>query len=116
LVWVLLTWPVPPALPELAGRLPAFLQPLADKVAHAGLFLVQALLLHRGLRRGRDAGGALLLAVALSLSYAAATELRQRSVAGRDADAADLAANAVGTLAYAAWSLASSRRRQPAAE
>jgi VanZ family protein len=113
---VLLTWPLPPAVPALAGRLPALLEPTADKVAHAVLFLVQALLLHRGLRRERDAGGGvLLLAVVLALTYGAATELRQRGVAGRDADAADLAANAAGSLAYASWSLASSRRRQRAA-
>ena len=42
-VWLLLTWPPPPSAPDLGWWLPAWLEAIADKVAHASLFFVQAL-------------------------------------------------------------------------
>jgi VanZ family protein len=104
LVWLVLTWPPPPSAPDLRDWLLWPLALVADKLGHAALFLVQALLLHRALRaEGRPAPGgrALTAAVALALLYGGATELRQRDVEGREADPWDFAADAAGAIGYA---------------
>jgi VanZ family protein len=112
---VLLTWPPPPSASELAALLPAPLEHVADKAAHAALFLVQALLLHRALRGGDEPARALLVtAVLLAVLYGGATELRQRGVEGRDPDVWDVVADAVGALAYAAGARLSRARERAA--
>ena len=104
LVWLLLTWAPPPSAPDLGDWLLWPLARVGDKLGHAALFLVQTLLVHRAVRaEGRSAGGgrALAAAVALSILYGGATELRQRGVERRDADPWDFAADAAGALGYA---------------
>jgi VanZ family protein len=77
------------------------LQPLPDKLGHALLFFVQALLLHRALRPPRgSAGRALLAAMLFSVLLGGATELVQLGVPGRDGDLADLGADALGAALY----------------
>ena len=115
LVWVLLTWPPPPSAPDLGDWLLWPLARAADKLGHAALFLMQALLLHRALRAGgRSSGGgaALAAAVALAILYGGVTELRQRGVERRDADAWDFAADSAGALGYAVALRRSDRRRR----
>jgi VanZ family protein len=115
-VWLLLTLPAPPSLPSLLAPLPPLLQAMADKATHAALFLVQALLAHRALQPNgggdrRHARTSLAVALALTLAYGLATELRQASVPGRDPSAGDLAADGGGGIAYAALLAASGRWR-----
>ena len=101
LIWWLLTLEVVP-VPELAGRwLPAWPRGF-DKAGHAALFLVQALLFARAVEPRLGLRRALLLAVAFCVVFGAVTELRQRTLVTRDADAADLAADTAGALAAAA--------------
>ena len=117
LTWLLLTLPPPPAqelpgwaqLPFLAGL------PAIDKLGHAALFLVLALLLDRALagsgrRSRRESLTWTLAAVAV---WGAATELRQAFVPGRTAEGLDLLADVAGALAYAAaaWLSRGWRRR-----
>jgi len=117
LIWWLLTLEAIP-VPMTSDRwLPTIFQHGYDKAGHAALFLVQAYLCTRvaeprlGLRR------ALLIAVAFSVTFGAVTELRQRTIPTRDADPADLAADAAGALVAAAAMPLSrrwSRARAPA--
>lgn len=113
LVWGLLTAGQVPGETIVAAWVPLALRPWQDKLAHGALFLVQALLLERAgaARLGRRR--APLLAVALCVALGLVTELRQRSLPGRDADPGDFAADAVGALAYA-LALPLSRRRERA--
>ena len=113
--WLLLTTPPPPpaALPPwMPASLLAWL-PSLDKLGHAGLFFVQALLLDRALAAppGGSRRGALAWSIALVALLGAATELRQAWVPGRTADVLDLLADLAGGLAYAA--LAALIRRRP---
>jgi VanZ family protein len=101
LVWWLLTFRLPAALPVAVDWLPTTLLPWQDKLAHAGLFFVQALLVERAAVERLLPGRAFLLAIAVCAALGAATELRQRHVAGRDADAGDFAADVIGALAAA---------------
>ena len=103
LIWWLLTVESV-SVPGLATRwLPEIVLPRgADKAAHAALFLVQAFLCARAAEPRLGLRGALLVAVAFCLAFGVATELRQRALPTRDADAADLAADTAGALAAAA--------------
>ena len=100
-IWWLLTLDRLP-VPSLAdGWLPS-LELGFDKIAHAGLFLVQAFLCARAAETRLGTRRALLLALAICLAFGAATELRQRTIPTRDADPADFAADTVGAAAAAA--------------
>ncbi len=96
LVWALLTAGDVPAARVVAVWLPPPLLPIEDKLAHLAIFLVQALLLERAAVARLSQARTLLLAVVVCLALGAATELRQRSVPGREADIADFAADALG--------------------
>ena len=102
LLWWLLTFEPRGEGPLVVDWLPAFSLPWTDKVAHAGLFFVQALLVVRAAVERFGRGRALLLALAVCLVLGAATELRQRAIPHRDADVADFGADVIGTLAAAA--------------
>ncbi len=115
--WWLLTFERLPTPPSVADWFPAVLLSW-DKAGHAALFLVQALLCALAAERRFGLRGALLFAVAFCLAFGAASELRQRAMPTRDADAADLAADGAGALAAAAalplsrrWSRARARVR-----
>ncbi|HEV8241187.1 MAG TPA: VanZ family protein [Thermoanaerobaculia bacterium] len=101
-IWWLMTLDRLPAAPLAARWLPAILDLGSDKLAHAGLFLVQAFLLARATESRLGSRRALLLAVVLCVVFGAATELRQRTIPTRDADPADLAADGIGAAAAAA--------------
>jgi VanZ family protein len=83
-----------------------------DKLLHAGAYAVLAALAAWALARGRlrSATGRLLaVAWLVSTAYGAADELHQSFVPARQADPADLAADAIGALAAAgairAWGI-----------
>jgi VanZ family protein len=83
-----------------------------DKLLHAGAYavlgaLAAAALASRHLRLGR----AIVVAAILATGYGAADEWHQAHVPNRDADAADLAADALGALAGAAVAVAVLRAR-----
>ena len=115
-IWWLLTLDRLP-MPSLAGRWLPSLELGVDKVAHAGLFLIQAFLCARAAEQRLGNRRALFLALAICLAFGAATELRQRTIPTRDADPADFAADTVGAAAAAAalpLSRRWSRARAPA--
>ena len=116
--WWLLTLERLPTPPPVADWFPAVLLSWQDKAGHAALFLVQALLCALAAERRFGLRRALLFAVAFCLAFGAASELRQRAMPTRDADAADFAADGAGALAAAAalplsrrWSRARARVR-----
>ncbi len=83
-----------------------------DKVLHAGAFGVLAVIAAWALTRGRlraATGRALLVAWLIATVYGALDETHQYFVPGRQADPADLAADALGALAAAgviyAWGI-----------
>ncbi len=114
LVWWLLTFEPQAEGPLVVDWLPAFFLPWMDKVAHAGLFFVQALLILRAAVERFGRGRALLLAFTVCLVLGAATELRQRTIPHRDADVADFGADIVGAVAATAALPLSRRRRAQA--
>ena len=115
LVWWLLTFEPPAEGPLAVDWLaPVVFLPGMDKLAHAGLFFVQALVVERAAAERFGRGRALLVAFAVCLALGAATELRQRSVPRRDADAADFVADLAGAAVAAAALPLSRRRRVPA--
>lgn len=65
--------------------------PYLDKVAHAGLFFVLAVLV-------RFAGAGWAATVAIALAWGGLDELHQAGVPGRDADLLDLAADLAGAV------------------
>jgi VanZ family protein len=83
-----------------------------DKVLHAGAYAVLAALAAWAATRGRLRAATwrvLLAAWVISTAYGALDELHQYFVPGRQCDAADLAADALGALAAAgairAWGI-----------
>jgi len=110
LVWALLTTPTPPHLPS--GWMPPVIRPWSDKLAHAALFLVEAGLLERALDTARVPLRRFRFAAALGacLLLGAASELRQRAIATREASMGDFAADALGALLYGGL-LAAARSR-----
>lgn len=82
-------------MPPLDGGLPWIVTLLADKVVHAVLFFVQTAMLARSMRHGRCRWPRATTA-GMVLMFAAATELVQGVVPGRQASVADLAADTVG--------------------
>lgn len=98
-VWMLSSMSDPPGTDLVAF-------PFQDKVAHLGLFFVQAGLL-------RFAGLRAPWAVAIAVSLGAVDELHQAFVPDRSPDLVDLAADAVGAALGAAavgWSARRARR------
>ncbi len=74
-----------------------------DKLLHAGAYALLGGLLAGALGRGRLAGVRGVVAAALlATAYGATDEWHQSHVPGRDADPADLAADALGAIAGAA--------------
>ncbi|MCZ6508218.1 MAG: VanZ family protein, partial [Acidobacteria bacterium] len=71
-----------------------------DKLIHAALFFVQAIVVGRTLRRSVPAAPALWLAALVAALYGLALELAQRGIAGRGLEAADIVANTVGAVAW----------------
>lgn len=65
--------------------------PYLDKVAHAGLFFVLAVLL-------RFAGAGWAATVAIAVAWGGVDELHQAGVAGRDSSGLDLAADLAGAV------------------
>jgi VanZ family protein len=98
LVWGLLTTDQLPQAPLVTHLLPEVFWPWQDKLGHAALFFVQALLLERAVRGRWATARRIAVAIAVCLLLGAATELRQRSLPHRDADVLDFVADAVGTL------------------
>jgi VanZ family protein len=111
-VWWLLTLELPSSGPASPWMVEA-LQPGLDKVAHAGLFLVQAVIGARAAAQRMPLRWALSLTVALCLALGLATELRQGLVPGRSADVLDFAADGAGAL-VGALALGLNRRSTPA--
>jgi VanZ family protein len=101
LVWGLLTAPDVPPAPLVDAMMPAILLPWEDKLAHAAVFFVQALLATRAASDRLGGTRAALAAVALCAAMGLATEWRQRALPGREADAADFAADLVGGVGAA---------------
>jgi VanZ family protein len=84
--------------PFLPSRLFSF-----DKVLHAGAYAVLGGLVAASLARTRLwPGRAVLLAIVLATAYGASDELHQSRVPNRDADPADLLADATGAVLGAA--------------
>lgn len=74
-----------------------------DKLIHAAVYALLALLVRLALAGTRLAAGpALLLAFGLASAYGVSDEFHQSFVPNRDASAGDLVADAVGALAGAA--------------
>ncbi|MCW5900148.1 MAG: VanZ family protein [Flavobacteriales bacterium] len=94
-------------MPETAT--PGWLQAWhLDKVVHAFLFAVWTVLVVRAIRRVRGGSAmarhAIAIGILLALLYAGLTELFQEHMSlGRRGDLADVAADAAGILAAAAW-------------
>jgi VanZ family protein len=101
-IWGLLTTDRLPEAPLVTHLLPEVFWPWQDKLGHAALFFVQALLLERALRERWGMARGLVVAIAVCLLLGATTELRQRSLPHRDADVLDFVADAVGTVAATA--------------
>ena len=117
LVWWLMTLEGTPVPSAAARWLPTIFEHSYDKAGHAALFLVQAFLCARAAEPRLGLRRALLIAVAFSVAFGVATELRQRAIPTRDADAADRAADVAGArVAAAAMPLSRrwSRARAPA--
>lgn len=97
-------WTAGPEAPPAWTWLAAFEEAGGDKLVHAALFAVQAWLLCRS-RPGAPGVGWLLGCLAAAVAYGALTEGVQLSLAGREGDLLDLAADALGaglgTAAYA---------------
>jgi VanZ family protein len=83
-----------PRLPNSLSGLP----PNSDKVAHAGEYLVLAVLFCRGFGVQRLGGrvSVWLLVVAICLAFGAADEYHQRFIPGRDSSLLDFAADMTG--------------------
>jgi VanZ family protein len=113
LTWLLLTAGQVPGEALVAPWVPPALRPWQDKVAHAAIFLVQALLVERAVTPRLGGSRALLLSLAFCALFGLLTELWQRELPGRDADAGDFAADVAGAVAYAI-ALPLSRRRERA--
>lgn len=89
-------------LPETGNWLPWRLEAWIDKVVHAAVFLITALLVRRSLQVSGRWSKAGLVAAALTLGWAILLEGAQRVVPGREWDPIDLLAGAVGVLLAAA--------------
>ena len=83
---------------EEAGQQPLVSGPFLDKLAHAGYFGVFTFAIDRGL-----AVRSVIPAVATALGLAAADEVHQRQVPGRESDVLDWCADAFGAAAVAVW-------------
>jgi VanZ family protein len=87
--------PAGPSAPLPAG---------SDKLVHAGLFLVFALLLRRSLAMLPGVRRPWLLAFALTAAYGGLTELLQLGLTSdRDAELADVVADVVGAALAGLW-------------
>lgn len=85
-----------------------------DKVVHAGMFLVQALLLAQAFKGGAGPRRHIAWAVAASVAYGLATELLQGMEAlGRRTDPNDMIANTVGAFLAAGCAAWRERRGLP---
>ena len=85
-----------------------------DKLLHLGAYAILAGLVLGALSAARRPGlRAVVLAAALATLYVATDELHQSRVPNRDADLADLAADATGAVA-GAWAAAVILRRRRA--
>jgi len=86
-----------------------------DKAAHFGEYAILGFLVARAVRRikGWPPGRSAVAAVILATAFAATDEVHQYFVPGRDADALDLFADFLGSIAgggaYVAWLWASAR-------
>ena len=83
-----------------------------DKVLHAGAYAAMSVLVIWALTRGRlraATGRMLVVGVLIAAAYGATDELHQYFVPGRQADVADLLADAIGAIAAAgaiwAWGI-----------
>ncbi len=87
--------------PIVIGQLPF---PQADKLAHFFIFGILTCLVYRawseGFNKGRPVNIFTISAI-LSVIYGAADEFHQRFVAGRQCEAADLMADALGAIVFA---------------
>ena len=83
---------------EEAGQQSLVSGPYLDKVAHAGYFGVFTFAIDRGL-----AVRSVIPAVATALGLAAADEVHQRQVPGRESDVLDWCADAFGAAAVTVW-------------
>jgi VanZ family protein len=104
-------------LSSLPGsRIPAVRFAHFDKVVHFALYATLGVLLGRalGLRWPRSFWAVLATGWLLAVAYGASDEIHQLFVAGRSADPADLAADAVGALVGVLASLVLRRRRASA--
>jgi VanZ family protein len=95
---------------------------VSDKPAHAFGYMGLGFVIARALGGGlppRITRRDFFIGLAIAVTYAASDEFHQRFVPGRDADLADLYADAVGSAialsACWAWGIISPRSRQPAA-
>ncbi len=84
-----------------------------DKLVHAGMFFVLAVLLAQAFRGQGTPARYILWSVAISIAYGLSTEIMQGLEAmGRRTDINDMIANSVGALlaaAYATWSVKKER-------
>jgi VanZ family protein len=76
---------------------------VADHLAHAAAYAVQAVLLFVLFLRPVGRGRAALLAIGLAVLYGGCVELLQALQPARAVEAADMAANAVGATAASAF-------------
>ena len=95
---------------------------VSDKPAHAFGYMGLGFVIARALGGGlppRITRRDFFIGLAIAVTYAASDEFHQRFVPGRDADLADLYADAMGSAialsACWAWGILSLRSRQPAA-
>jgi VanZ family protein len=88
--------------------------PAGDKLAHAAVYAVLAVLLFRAVRRTTSLarGRAAVLAVLIAIAYGATDELHQRMVPDRSPDLRDLLADAAGASAGGLVALSLSARKR----
>jgi VanZ family protein len=94
--------------------LPDTSMPAGDKLAHAAVYAVLAVLLFRAVRRTTSLarGRAAVLAVLIAIAYGATDELHQRMVPDRSPDLRDLLADAAGASAGGLVALSLSARKR----
>jgi len=86
--------------------------PSLDKLIHAAMFFIMALLLHRSFSVSPSIAAPLLLAVVVATLYGSLGEVYQMLLPDRSADVVDAVSNGGGALLYAAVARIRSRSKR----
>ena len=93
LIFIQSSFPAPEQIPTFD---------LSDKLIHAGVYAVLAILFFRALhagKAGRGAANAIILAILFTTLYGVSDEIHQYFVPSRHAEVMDAAANFIGSVA-----------------